>query len=193
MDDKIALPRRVCLQDYGGDYHRYIDAIYEIFENDFIRKKTCLGSHELRLKFHPIFQERAYTFYHMTHKGEKEDERIPDLQRCECMPWAKPTIEHVTHWKLKFWRQNRRRSKDRMCICFENPDDDIAGYFVIVEVRADYVLLWTAFVSEYNHEMRKKLQEYAQWKKNMSVNDMTPDRLIAEIQQEIKARSDYDQ
>lgn len=45
------------------------------------------------MKVHPEFQDRAYTFYHMTHKGNVENERVPDLRRCERMPWAKPTVE----------------------------------------------------------------------------------------------------
>lgn len=45
------------------------------------------------MKVHPEFQDRAYTFYHMTHKGSVENERIPDFRRCERMPWARPTVE----------------------------------------------------------------------------------------------------
>lgn len=55
------------------------------------------------VKCNPLYQNRAYTFYHITHEGEVENERIPDLRRCECMPWARPVIEHAESWNLKFW------------------------------------------------------------------------------------------
>lgn len=71
MISKDLLPEKICLEDYGGDYKAYIDAIYEVFARDFIRHKTSFGLHKLSMKYHPAFQERAYTFYHMTHKGNR--------------------------------------------------------------------------------------------------------------------------
>lgn len=183
MIDKDLLPYKICLVDYGGNYKAYIDAVYEIFERDFIRHKTMFGSHKLNLKYHPAFQERAYTFYHMTHKGEIESEREPDLRRCECMPWARPAIENVDEWHLKFWRQSRQRSSNRVCIALET---DGETYFVILEVRETYVLLWTAFLSEYRHQSQKKLKEFEAWKQREGIDINTPDELIAMIQESIK-------
>lgn len=185
MEDRI-LPRKICLEEYGGDYHRYIDAVYALFEADFIRHKTTFGSHRLNLKFNPLFQGRAYTFYHMTHKGEIETEREPDFRRCECMSWARPTIENVEEWQLKFWRQSRKNSNNRVCICLENEND--VDYFVILEVRSTYVLLWTAFVAERSHETTKKMREYKEWKSTEGKDINTPDEMIDFIQKEIKAR-----
>lgn len=136
------------------------------------------------LKSNPRFQNRAYTFYHMTHKGENEDERTPDLRRCERIGWAKPCTENVDPWNLKFWRQSRKRSENRVCILLDVEDDH--DYFVVLEVRKTYVLLWTAFVSIHPHETRKKLKEYTIWKAGMGANINTPDQLIGQIQAEIE-------
>ena len=103
------LPIIIELSEYGGNYSSYINAVYAIFHKDFIRHKTSFGSHELQMKFNPMYQERAYTFYHMTHEGKVESERTPDLRRCERIGWARPCIENVESWSLKFWRQNRQR------------------------------------------------------------------------------------
>ena len=56
------LPRKIFLEDFGGNYQSYIDAVYEVFKADFILHKTTFGSHQLRLKFNPIFQDRALHF-----------------------------------------------------------------------------------------------------------------------------------
>lgn len=93
MNEIIDLPELIFLEDYNGDYISFINAVYAIFENDFIKHKTKFRGEELRLKRNPIFQDRAYTFYHMTHKGLEEQNREPDLRRCERMPWARPVIE----------------------------------------------------------------------------------------------------
>jgi hypothetical protein len=180
------LPKIVEISEYGGNYHSYIDAVYDIFYQDFIAHKTAFGFHQLRLKFNPLFQERAYTFYHMTHKGLQEDNREPDLRRCERMPWARPAIENVLKWNLRFWRQTRKNSENRVCILLEVEDD--YDYFVILEVRETYVLLWTAFVSEYSHETKKKLKEYDDWMAGEGKLIHTPDELVAKIQRDIKSK-----
>jgi hypothetical protein len=159
---EIQLPELILLEYFGGDYGRFIEAVYEVFQKDFLHHKTTFRGEELRLKWHPIFQEKAYTFYHMTHTGEDEQNREPDLRRCERMPWARPVIENCDHWSLKIWPQ-KRQGANRLCIWLELEDEP--DYFVILDVRNDYKLLWTAFVAEYEHQKRKKLDEYQRWLK----------------------------
>jgi hypothetical protein len=156
---KKDLPEIICLEDYTGNYHNYIDAVYAVFERDLIKNRPNFGSHKLQLKFHPLFQNRPYTFYHLTHKGEIESEKEPDFRRCERITWVKPTIENTEKWNLKFWKQNRN-GKSRVCIQLKVEDD--VDYFVILDVRANYILIWTAFIAEYAHETRmQKLRQRA--------------------------------
>lgn len=164
MADFFNLPELILLEDFNGDYTSFIDAVYEVFENDFIKHQTKFRGETLRMKWHPVFQKRAYTFYHMTHKGQDEQNREPDLRRCERMPWARPVIENCDGWKLKIWPQ-KRKGANRLCIWLELEDE--ADYFVIIDVRKDYKLLWTAFVAEYEHEKRKKQKEYEAWFKTL--------------------------
>lgn len=174
----VDLPAKLFLNDFQGDYKIYIDAVFAVFERDFIKRKACFGSYPLGVKYHPCFQDRAYTFYHMTHKGEVESERIPDLRRCECMPWAHPTVEQTVNYKLRFWEQERC-NRPRVCIWLEVEDD--CDYFVILDVRKTFVLLWTAFVADHSHEVRKKQKEYEAWCKAVGYRNYTPDELIREI------------
>ncbi|MBI4946133.1 MAG: hypothetical protein HY840_07005 [Bacteroidetes bacterium] len=159
---EIVLPELILLEDFEGDYTKFIEFIYSVFQSDFIKHKTGFRGEELRLKWHPVYLDKAYTFYHMTHKGEDEQNRIPDLRRCERLPWAKPVIENCDKWNLKIWPQNRKGAS-RLCIWLElkgEPD-----YFVILDIRKNYKLLWTAFVAEYEHEKRKKQKEFEEWLK----------------------------
>ena len=96
----------------------------------------------------------------MTHKGEDESDREPDLRRCERIPWARPVIENCDKWKLKVWPQERG-TKNRICIWLERDADP--DYFVILEVREKYILPWTAFVAEYPHQKKKKKKEYEEY------------------------------
>lgn len=182
MVEETKLPIIISLNDYGGDYQAYVDVLYSIFENDFLKHHATFGSHTLRHKFNPAFQNRSYTFYHMTHKGEKEDERTPDLRRCERLPWARPTIENVEMWNLKCWAQERN-GKQRICIWLEVDTGD--NYYVVLDVRKDYVLLWTAFYAEYSHQVHKKRKEYDEWLAGNGGKEMSPDELVAAIQDKI--------
>lgn len=176
------LPERIYLTDYSGNYEKYINAVYEVFKRDFIEYRPLFGGYRLGLKHHPSFQNRAYTFYHMTHKGEVENDREPDLRRCECMPWARPTIEKVSEYSLKFWEQ-RRNGKRRICIWLEVEDD--IDYFFVLDIRKTFILPWTAFVLEYSHQKLKKQREYEEWLSLQKGRIYSPRELVCKIMDEL--------
>ena len=62
---------------------------------DFIKHKAHFDRFQLHYRYHPAYQDRPYAFYHMTHTGLDEDNRLPDLRRCERMPWTRLTIEEA--------------------------------------------------------------------------------------------------
>jgi len=175
---KENLPELIYLSDYSGNYQSYIDAVYAIFERDLLKSCPKFGSNKLSLKHNPLFQQRSYTFYHLTHKGKNESERTPDFRRCERIGWVKPAIEKVEVWQLKFWEQSRN-GKSRICIQLSVEDD--VDYFVILDVRVNCVIIWTAFVAEYEHEKRKKEKEYLTWFKENGGVTHSPDSLISNI------------
>jgi len=181
--EREKLPELIYLEDYNGDYKSFINAVYAVFERDFVKSQPEFGGQQLRHKKHPAFQDRPYTFYHMTHKGEIESERTPDLRRCERMPWARPTIEQTETLGIKFWEQERD-GNHRVCIWLEVDDGD--NYFIILDVRKTFVLLWTAFHADYHHQIRKKQKEYEEWKERVCNKNYTPAELVMDIMSRIQ-------
>ncbi|MDP2302556.1 MAG: hypothetical protein Q8N03_09045 [Ignavibacteria bacterium] len=157
MGDKLKLPNLIILESFNGVFQAYFEAVYEIFKRDFVDSKPVFNKKQLRLKTHPLIDGKEYTFYHFTHSGDIENERLPDFRRMERIGWAKPVIEEYNNWGLKIWPQIRN-GKDRLCIWLEFEND--LDYIVILDVRTNYILPWTAFVLEYEHEKRKKQKEY---------------------------------
>ena len=51
----IILPEILLLEYYKGNYELFISAVYEVFENDFIKSKLFFRGIPLRLKWHPKF------------------------------------------------------------------------------------------------------------------------------------------
>lgn len=143
------LPELENFSDYRGDWDQYLSAIYEIFVADFIDNKPFFRNRRLGLKRYPISQGKEATFWHFTSEGDAEEDRTPDLRRCERIRWPKPTIENSDDQRLKIWAEPKG-SNLRIHIWFEDE-----GYLVVLEDRKTYILPWTAFYVERDHQRKK--------------------------------------
>ena len=157
--EKLELPDLVLLEDYSGNFDAYNQAVYEVFKNDFIKTRPTFNGTKLRLKKHPYIDGKEYTYYHFTHSGNVEIERIPDLRRMERMPFPRPIIDNSKNNALRAWKI-KRGTKERILIFSETEQ-----YLVILEDRVDYILPWTAYYIEYTNKIRRLIKEYEAYKK----------------------------
>jgi hypothetical protein len=127
---------------------------------DFVDNKPTFQGRKLGLKRHPVVHEKEATFWHMIQEGSIEEDRIPDLRRCERIRWPKPIIENDADTAVKVWK-NKRRREDRVCLWFEQED-----YLVILADRGTYILPWTAYLVKQKHRKRKLQKEYEAYLKN---------------------------
>ena len=76
MEDKcnFKLPDLIELSDFGGDFHKYLEAVYECFKHDFISQRPIFRGARLGLKKYPLSQGKEATFWHMTSEGDDEGE-----------------------------------------------------------------------------------------------------------------------
>lgn len=159
------LPPLVRLEDFGGDWRIYVEALYKRFEEDFIRSKPNWPGKRVGVKRFPESLGKSATFWHLISTGDDESARIPDLRRCERIGWprammdshtaGKPTIASKVIW----WMNSRGRS-NRYVLATRG-----FHYVVIVEDRGDFVLPWTAYTVERDHQRTKLQREFdAFWK-----------------------------
>lgn len=153
-DEPDWLPPLVPLSNYGGAWGPYLDTIYNYFKQDFVTNKPVFQGRRLGLKKHPKTQGKEATFWHMIQQGPVEEDRIPDLRRCERIRWPKPIIEHDADKAIKVWK-NRRGREQRICLWFEQKN-----YLVVLADRGEYILPWTAYPVERPHRQRKLQREY---------------------------------
>ena len=156
------LPELVLFENYDGNWEKYLSAIYEFFCEDFVKSKPSYRGIKLSLKRHPMIDGKEATFWHIITSGKSEDERIPDLRRCERIKWPKPIIENDKDPVLKVW-QNKRKTDTRIILWFEDED-----YLVVLNERKGYILLWTAYLITQNHQKRKLKKEYEAYIKSKS-------------------------
>lgn len=151
------LPELELFSEYGGDWEHYLDAIYQIFCQDFVDSKPLFRGQRLALKRHPVIEGKEATFWHMTSEGSVESERTPDFRRCERIRWPRPIIENEGDPALKIWSE-KRGNENRIHLWFE-----AEAYLVVLAERATYTLPWTAFHIEHQHQRDKYTKR---WKRN---------------------------
>ena len=153
------LPPLVFFQEYNGSWERYVEILYRHFRKDFIDSSPMFRDTRLALKRHPMEQGKEATFWHLISEGRVEDERLPDLRRCERIRWPRPIIEHADDPPIKVW-ENKRKGEKRICIWFEDVE-----YLVVLALRKGYILLWTAYPVTRPHRKRKLQKEYEAYAK----------------------------
>lgn len=163
-DEPDWLPPLVLFEDSDGDWGTYLEVVYDWFTQDFVDDKPVFQGRSLGLKRHPMAHGKEATFWHMMQEGGVEEDRNPDIRRCERIRWPKPIIENDGDEAVKVWR-NQRRREQRVCIWFEQEN-----YLVILADRGEYVLLWTAYLVEQPHRQRKLQREYEKYWNNRSQN-----------------------
>lgn len=156
------LPPLVLFEEFEGNWDAYLDAIYAYFRRDFVEDQPTFRGRRLGLKRHPLSHGKEATFWHMIQEGASEEDRTPDLRRCERIRWPKPIIEHDTDNAVKVWR-NKRGSEERVCLWLQQEN-----YLVILADRGEYILPWTAYLVEQPHRQRKLQKEYEAYQSKTS-------------------------
>lgn len=165
MDLDDELPDLFLLEEYEGNWDKYFHEIYSQFEKDFILSKPtwALGK-PVHLKKHPEYDGKSATFWHMISEGSDEQERTPDIRRCERIAWVRFLMEKVTSRTPKegdpiVWWVEKRGSENRYHIALSD-----FSYLVVVADRDGYVLPWTAFHIEYKNQREKRKKKFlAYW------------------------------
>ena len=104
----------------------------------------------------PMIKGKEATFWHIISEGAVESERLPDLRRCERVRWPRAIITAFNSHSdvVKYWR-NRRKSEERVILAL----DDFS-YIVVLADRGKYMLLWTAYCVEREHQKNRLRREY---------------------------------
>jgi len=157
------LPDLVPFETYGGNWNKYVNALYDFYKKDFIEDKPTFRGKKLRIRKYPQFKNKDRTFWHIIQEGKIEVERIPDIRRCERIRWPKPMIEHYNYKEIKTW-EDYRRGEIRICIWFESVD-----YLVVLAKRKKYILFLTSYPTDRNHTRRKLLKACERYYKKTGV------------------------
>jgi len=155
----LSFPELLFLEDFGGDFNAYFKSVYLVFENHFIKSNPYFNGIRVGAQKFPLVDGIHRTFYHVTHEGEDEGNREPDMRRMERIRFPKFIITTCPHAELLIWKNQRGRDTRVLIL------NEVEGYLIVLTERNGYNLLWTAYYLEYEHQVRKKKKEYEAYKK----------------------------
>jgi hypothetical protein len=159
----LAFPDLIYLEDYKGDFKVFLSAVYSVFHNDFIRSQPSYDGLKVSVRRYPEMDGFHRTFYHITHEGEDEENRQPDIRRMERIRYPRFVIEQKPHPEILIWQN--RRGKDERVLLFNEREN----YIVVLTKRKEFYLFITAYVVDTAHRKRSLLKEYEAYKKTKTV------------------------
>jgi len=151
------LPKLIRIDQFVGDWKRYIEEVFSVFYRDFINSQPRYAQRWVRCRRDPIMDGKEAGFWHCTSEGTDENNRIPDLRRCERIGWIRAIIENSIDKSVKIW-ECRKKSDHRIYLWFNEE------FLVVLGDRKKHVQLITAFVTDRKHTIYKLRKEYARSK-----------------------------
>lgn len=155
----LVFPDTILMNAYNGNFEHYFNAVYAIFENDFIKTQPVFKGHKVGVRRYPEMDGLHRTFYHITSEGEDEGNRTPDFNRMERIRFPKFVIQNEHHAEILVWKN--KRGRDERIVLFNEEEK----YVMIITERNGYFMFITAYCVNEGHRKRKLLKEYNEYQK----------------------------
>lgn len=152
------LPPLILFHDYEGDWDAYLEAVYAVFAADFLGVRPNFDGKRMGLKSHPMELGKEATFWHFVQSGPVEAERMPEMRRLERIAWPRAVIDNHSDPAVKRWSEVRKGSENIHLWCEE------AEYLVVLADRGNFVLPWTAYPVEHQHQRDKLNRRWEKFK-----------------------------
>ena len=149
----MTLPDLILFNDYGGDWARYEDALYAQFDRDVLQNNLRFRGAKVTARHMPEHERKWAGFWHLISEGRVEDDRTPDLRRCERLAWVRWIIENEAQCsEIDVWQNRRGREQNTLLWLREE-------YLVVLASRRKNFLLKTAYCTDRNHRVQKLRRE----------------------------------
>ena len=114
-----------------------------------------------------LARDKERRFWHCVAEGEIEENRTPDLRRCERIPWMRPVIEHASDATVDVWVEAQTGKGSRPHLWFDQE------YLVVLERlwKGDFRPI-TTLNTHRTHHIAKYRKRRDDWqKKNAASKD----------------------
>jgi hypothetical protein len=146
------LPPLVLFVDYGGDWTKYINAVFAVFYRDFIQTRPQFRGKWVRCRRDPVCDGKEAGFWHCVSEGPDESKRTPDIRRCERIGWIRVVIGQADTPRVDVWLS--RKSREPRWHLWYNE-----SYLVVLGDRKRHCQLITAHCTDRKHTMERLRRE----------------------------------
>ncbi len=158
----MTMPPPLMLFSGYSDWADYEDAIYAVYLQTVAHAGLTLLGSSVKVRFIPTTKHKGYGFWHLISEAPEqdnrnEDDRIPDLRRCERVRWVAWCIQNAGTPGFSWW-ENDRKGQTHVVIWAEEHD-----YAVMLGKRntaegVRFYLLKTAYCLR-SHNVRRFAKE----------------------------------
>ncbi|MEJ5125821.1 hypothetical protein WH367_07155 [Comamonas sp. MYb21] len=130
---------------FNQEWDEYLNNIYEHYLGDIVHNKLHYQGKPINARYNPETDGKGFSFWHVISEGQFEEERLPDLRRCERIRWIRWAIvgaiaSDAAVLVYKNHRTTKRGTTVRTIFFVEE-----MSYVVILEERKDFFLLVSAY------------------------------------------------
>lgn len=154
------------LELFSGNWEEYIDHVYEVYCGLILNRGLRFRGLAVKPRFTPESKGKIYGFWHVTSEGGIEDDRTPDLRRCERIRWISWMIENVDNYDDIIWWDEKPKANSREVVLWLEAEQ----FVVVLAWRSQgYWLLKTAYLATKPHKinsLRGKKERYWQARKS---------------------------
>ena len=147
------LPALVRLDDFDGNWDRFLAELYGVFYRDF-RSARPLFRGRAVVHDTAISEGKEEGFWHVISEVNRDTGvRNIGLHRCERLAWVRAIVEHADDPAVSVW-SNTRGTHKRVLLWLEYMD-----YLVVLEERPRVFVLITAYCTDSERTRRKLRKE----------------------------------
>ena len=128
---------------FDGNWPAYVENLYSVYMQQIVNGNLTFKGLRISCQYRPASQDKHYGFWHVVSEGEIEEDRIPDIRRCERISWIAYLISQVDSNPDISWWENKRGRDSHVVIWHE-----AENFVVILAKRSDYYLLKSAYCPE---------------------------------------------
>ena len=145
---------------FTGDWAAYEQEVYQAFLDTFVNASIQFRGMPVRSRYRPATRGMGYSFWHTISEApdpsnRREEDRIPDIRRCERIRWLSWAIGNAGGSRVDWW-ENRRGNNTHIVIWARDFD-----FAVVLAKRKGYYVLKTAYAEIQHHTQRKFEAELA--------------------------------
>lgn len=154
------LPDLIGLPDVRNNWNAYLEELYRIYLAEIVDGRLKFNDLPIRVQFRPMTKGKGFGFWHLISTGETEEDRTPDLRRCERIRWIAWVIRNAKTVDGILWWENRRGSNTHVVLWYK-----AQKFAVVLAARKGYYLLRTAYPVNSRREKSFEKEWKQFWKK----------------------------